>query len=136
MDSASAQERVRKYWDGRPCDSDLSDLPRMSREYFLDIERQRYELQPHILEILSKFDWRGKRVLEIGSGGGEGRDSRVDVMCKLFLATFSLSLASLAYATDGNAGRTAASAGAFSMDCVCAEYRAGAGSSYIAKRRS
>jgi len=71
MDSAlSAQERVRKYWDGRPCDSDLSDRNRLSREYFLDIERQRYELQPHILEILSKFDWRGKRVLEIGSGVG------------------------------------------------------------------
>ncbi len=70
MDSASVQERVRKYWDDRPCDSDLSERDRLSREYFLDIERQRYELQPHILEILSKFDWPGKRVLEIGSGVG------------------------------------------------------------------
>jgi len=75
MDSASVQERVRKYWDGRPCDSDLSDRNRLSREYFLDIERQRYELQPHILEMLSKFDWRGKRVLEIGSG--VGTDARI-----------------------------------------------------------
>jgi SAM-dependent methyltransferase len=64
------QERVRKYWDGGPCDSEESDRSRPPREYFLDIERQRYELQPHIPEVLSKIDWSGKRVLEIGSGLG------------------------------------------------------------------
>lgn len=69
-DTTLAQERVREYWDGSPCDSDQSDRTRLSREYFLDIERQRYALQPHILEVLSKIDWRGKRVLEIGSGLG------------------------------------------------------------------
>jgi ubiquinone/menaquinone biosynthesis C-methylase UbiE len=70
MDSALAQERVRSYWNSKPCDSELSDRERLSREYFLDIERQRYELQPHILDIISKIDWRGKRVLEIGAGVG------------------------------------------------------------------
>ena len=68
--STTAQERVREYWDGRPCDADLSDRTRLSREYFLDIERQRYGLQPHILDVISKVDWRGKQVLEIGSGLG------------------------------------------------------------------
>jgi len=70
MDSVLAQERVRAYWNSKPCDSELSDRDRLSREYFLDIERQRYELQPHILEIISKIDWRGKRVLEVGAGIG------------------------------------------------------------------
>jgi SAM-dependent methyltransferase len=70
MDSVLAQARVRKYWGDKPCDSDLSDRDRLSREYFLDIERWRYELQPHILKIISRIDWRGKRVLEIGSGVG------------------------------------------------------------------
>jgi SAM-dependent methyltransferase len=69
-DTTLAQERVREYWDGSPCDSDQSDRTRLSREYFLDIERRRYALQPHILDALSKIDWRGKRVLEIGSGLG------------------------------------------------------------------
>jgi SAM-dependent methyltransferase len=69
-DCSVAQERVREYWNGGPCDSELSDRTRLSRDYFLDIERQRYELQPHILDVLSKIDWRGKRVLEIGSGLG------------------------------------------------------------------
>jgi len=70
VDSALAQERVRAYWNGKPCESELSDLPRWSREYFLDIERRRYELQPHILEIQSKLDWKRKQVLEIGTGLG------------------------------------------------------------------
>ena len=70
MDSVLVQERVQKYWNNKPCGSDLSDRDRLSREYFLDIERQRYELEPHILEIISKIDWRGKRVLEIGTGVG------------------------------------------------------------------
>jgi SAM-dependent methyltransferase len=70
MDSVLAQERVRAYWNDKPCDSELSDRDRLSREYFLEIERQRYELQPHILEIISKIDWRGRRVLEVGAGIG------------------------------------------------------------------
>ncbi|MGB5080354.1 MAG: class I SAM-dependent methyltransferase [Burkholderiales bacterium] len=65
-----AQERVRAYWNSRPCDSDLSDRDWLSREYFLDIERRRYGLQPHIPEIISRIDWSGKRVLEIGAGVG------------------------------------------------------------------
>lgn len=70
MDRVWAQEQVRDFWNDRPCDSDLSDRDRQSREYFLEIERRRYELQPHIPDILSKIDWRGKRVLEIGTGVG------------------------------------------------------------------
>jgi len=70
MDGAVAQERVRAYWDQRPCDSELSARERLSREFFLDVERQRYALQPHILECLSWIDWSGKRVLEVGAGIG------------------------------------------------------------------
>jgi SAM-dependent methyltransferase len=70
MDSVLTQERVRAYWNDKPCDSELSDQDRFSREYFLDIERQRYGLQPHILDILRKIDWSGKRVLEVGAGVG------------------------------------------------------------------
>src|SRR5258708_36931931 len=72
MDSILAQERVRAYWNDKPCDSELSDRERLSKGYFLDIERQRYEIQAHIPEILSKIDWRGKQVLEIGTGVGTG----------------------------------------------------------------
>src|SRR5258705_11245887 len=73
MDAVIAQERqerVRAHWDRQPCDSELSTRERLSREFFLDVERQRYALQPHILECLSWIDWSGKRVLEVGAGIG------------------------------------------------------------------
>lgn len=70
MDGALAQERVREHWDRQPCDSELSTREPASRAFFLDVERQRYELQPHILECHSWIDWRGKRVLEVGAGIG------------------------------------------------------------------
>lgn|SRR2546427_8575730 len=70
MDRIWAHKQVQDYWDHHPCDSELSDRDRQSREFFVEIERKRYELQPHILDILSKIDWHGKRVLEIGTGVG------------------------------------------------------------------
>jgi len=74
VDTILTQERVRAFWNSKPCDSDTVELERYSREYFREIERQRYELQPHILEIMDKVDWRGKQVLEVGAGlGTDGR---------------------------------------------------------------
>ena len=70
MDNSLAQDRVRAYWNDKPCDSELSTLNSLTREYFLDIQRQRYELQPHILDVLSRIDWNAKQVLEIGTGVG------------------------------------------------------------------
>src|SRR5258705_4475553 len=73
MDAVIAQERrdqVRAQWDRTPWHSEFSTGERLSREFYLDVERQRYALQPHILEILSWIDWRGKRVLEVGAGVG------------------------------------------------------------------
>lgn len=70
MDGALAQERVREHWNRRPCDSELSAREPGSCEFFADIERQRYELQPHILECHSWIDWSGRRVLEVGAGVG------------------------------------------------------------------
>ncbi|HLY52262.1 MAG TPA: class I SAM-dependent methyltransferase [Steroidobacteraceae bacterium] len=74
MDVALTQERVREHWDRQPCDSELSAREPASRDFFLDVERQRYALQPHILECQSWIYWRGRRVLEVGAGvGTDGR---------------------------------------------------------------
>ena len=70
MDGVLAQERVREHWDRQPCDSELSEREPTSRDFYLDVERQRYALQPHILECHSWIEWRGKEVLEVGAGVG------------------------------------------------------------------
>jgi len=70
LDGVLSQERVREHWNCQPRDSELSTRESSSREFYLDVERQRYALRPHILECLSWIDWHGKRVLEVGAGIG------------------------------------------------------------------
>jgi SAM-dependent methyltransferase len=70
MDVVLAQEQVREHWNRQPCDSELSTCATSSRDFYLEVEQQRYALQPHILECLAWIDWRGKRVLEVGAGVG------------------------------------------------------------------
>ncbi|MHB1528895.1 MAG: class I SAM-dependent methyltransferase [Acidiferrobacteraceae bacterium] len=65
------KKEVEKFWNDKPCDSDRSQLVVGTKEYFLEVERDRYLYQDHILsDVLPKIDWRGKRVLEVGTGVG------------------------------------------------------------------
>lgn len=63
-------EAVRAYWDARPCNVRHSPKAVGSREYFDEIERRRYFVEPHIPLFADFPRWRGKRVLEIGCGLG------------------------------------------------------------------
>jgi SAM-dependent methyltransferase len=64
------QKEVEQFWDAKPCDSDTSDEALHSKEYFNAIEKERYRLQSHILDLLPSLDLNGKKVLEIGTGAG------------------------------------------------------------------
>lgn len=64
------KERVRGFWEGEPCGSTLTDLEPGSAEYYEDIERKRYRLEPFIPSFAEFQKWRGKRVLEVGVGLG------------------------------------------------------------------
>lgn len=70
LSRADQQKSVEAFWNQKPCDSDRSARERGSREYFMEIERDRYSLQEHIPRVLDKIEWRGKSVLEIGTGVG------------------------------------------------------------------
>jgi SAM-dependent methyltransferase len=70
MMTAAVQKQVETYWNAKPCDSEFTTIKQFSAEFFLDVETERYRLQSHILELLGRFDWQGKRVLEIGTGVG------------------------------------------------------------------
>ena len=63
-------EAVRAYWDARPCNVRHSPKAVGSREYFDEVERRRYFVEPHIPRFADFPRWRGKRVLEIGCGIG------------------------------------------------------------------
>lgn len=63
-------ERVRDYWNRRPCNIRHSTKPVGTREYFDEVEARKYLVEPHIPGFAQFEQWRGKRVLEIGCGLG------------------------------------------------------------------
>lgn len=71
-DPARSQKQadVQQFWNGKPCDSENSQLSPASRSFYEEIEIDRYAYQGHILAILNKLNWKGKKVLEIGTGVG------------------------------------------------------------------
>jgi 2-polyprenyl-3-methyl-5-hydroxy-6-metoxy-1,4-benzoquinol methylase len=62
--------KVRSYWDRRPCNIRHSSRPIGTREYFEEVESRKHFVEPHILEFAEFERCKGKRVLEIGCGIG------------------------------------------------------------------
>lgn len=60
---------MQAFWDANPCGSQLSNAGDRVR-YFADIETRRYAHEPHIPAVAKFNDFKGKRVLEIGTGIG------------------------------------------------------------------
>jgi len=63
-------ERVREYWNSRPCNLRHSPEPVGTRQYFDQVEARKYLVEPHIPGFAQHQRWAGKRVLEIGCGLG------------------------------------------------------------------
>ncbi len=61
---------VQKYWNDRPCNIRHSTKEVGTEDYFNEVERRKYMVEPHIPEFAEFERWRGKRVLEIGCGIG------------------------------------------------------------------
>lgn len=63
-------DRVRAFWDRRPCNLRHSPAPVGTRQYFDEVERRKYFVEPHIVVFAGHGRWAGRRVLEIGCGIG------------------------------------------------------------------
>lgn len=63
-------DAVRAFWNRRPCNIRHSTKPIGTREYFDEVERRRYFVEPHIPRFAEFSRWADKRVLEIGCGIG------------------------------------------------------------------
>lgn len=62
--------RVRSFWERTPCGSWDATAPEGTPEYFAQVERRRYELEPFIEEFADFASTRDRDVLEIGVGLG------------------------------------------------------------------
>ena len=63
-------EEVKKFWDSRPCNIRHSSKEIGSKEYFDEVEKKKFFVEPHIIEFSGFNKWKGKKVLEIGCGIG------------------------------------------------------------------
>ena len=61
---------VRGFWDNRPCNIRHSTKAVGTAEYFDEVEKRRYFVEPHILGFAQFERWHGRKVLEIGCGLG------------------------------------------------------------------
>lgn len=86
-------ERVRDYWDARPCNFRHSRAVPGSREYFDEVEARKYKVEPHIPGFAEFERWRGCQVLEIGCG--IGTDTMNFARCGALVTAVDLSEKSL-----------------------------------------
>ena len=66
----ATKEAVRAHWEADPCGSKLAVAEPGSREFFDQVEAERYRLEPFIPSFAEFESWRGKKVLEVGVGLG------------------------------------------------------------------
>jgi len=67
---ALLKREVQAYWDAHPCGTQFTDLEWGSREFFEQVEKFRYDLQPFMHRMIRFDAYKGKRLLEIGCGLG------------------------------------------------------------------
>jgi len=61
-------EKVRAYWNSRPCNLKHSNKKIGTKEYFDEVEAKKYKVEPHIPGFARYEQWKGKKVLEVGCG--------------------------------------------------------------------
>ena len=66
----SSLDRVREFWDRRPCNIRHGTAPIGTKEYFEQVESRKYLVEPHIPHFTQFETWKGKKVLEVGCGIG------------------------------------------------------------------
>jgi hypothetical protein len=54
-------EKVREFWDRRPCNIRHSPKPVGTREYFDEVEKRKYFVEPHIPGFAQFERWKGKK---------------------------------------------------------------------------
>lgn len=68
--TADLTARITEYWNHQPCNVGHSNETVGTKAYFDAVTAKRYRAEPHILDFAGFHHWRGRRVLEIGSGIG------------------------------------------------------------------
>jgi len=65
-------QRVRDFWDARPCNIRHSqiDIDKDPEGYDLEVVQRKYFVEPHIMDFAQHTRWKDKKVLDLGCGIG------------------------------------------------------------------
>jgi 2-polyprenyl-3-methyl-5-hydroxy-6-metoxy-1,4-benzoquinol methylase len=66
----SNQDLVREFWDKQPCNIKHSAKEVGSKEFFIEVTKKRYFVEPHIIDFLNVKSFQNCKVLELGCGIG------------------------------------------------------------------
>lgn len=64
------KNKIRKFWNKQPCNIKHSKKKIFSKEYFNEVKKKRYFIEPHIKEFAEFRNYNKKNILEIGCGIG------------------------------------------------------------------
>jgi SAM-dependent methyltransferase len=64
------KNKIKKFWNRQPCNIKHSKKKLFSKEYFNEVKKRRYFIEPHIKEFAKFKNYNKKNVLEIGCGIG------------------------------------------------------------------
>ncbi len=88
---------IKSFWNKTPCGTRNILANEGTKEFFDEIERKRYELEPFIHKYAQFKEWEGKRVLEIGCGAGTDFIQFCRVGADICAVDFSISSISLTH---------------------------------------
>ena len=81
--STELKQAIQHFWNEHHCGVKFVDEQLGTAAFFEEIERFRYALEPHILEMAPFNEVRGCRVLELGCGAGtDGAQFAKKIMSK------------------------------------------------------
>jgi len=63
-------DKIKQYWNAQPCNIKHSLSTPGTEQYWNEVTERRFFVEPHLRDFAGFHSWRGKRVLEIGSGIG------------------------------------------------------------------
>ena len=58
-------ENIKDYWNNQPCNIKHSSLPLNTKEYFDEVEKKKYLVEPHIITFADFNKWKDKEILEL-----------------------------------------------------------------------
>jgi len=63
-------DNIKDYWNNQPCNINHSSLPLNTKEYYDEVEKKKYFVEPHIITFADFNKWKDKEILELGCGIG------------------------------------------------------------------